>query len=199
MIIGTLRKDVLDDVLFVCFYFSPIFLFPNISMLLLTLTSSKTWCGRTLTNLPLRRCNITRIKPIIPKRWHIVYVVMHLKCLRGGLIIVLPLDSHDFHWDTWFHHGLVTHCWWYWHILLSSHELSHPQTKPYPKLPCETEMFRRTNEWGELTGSYRWTGWVWKITSWSSKTSRNSSIHAEEFIELFFHSLKKNRKMLKCN
>jgi hypothetical protein len=29
-------------------------------------------------------------------------------------------------------------------------------------------------EWGELTASYRWSGWVWKTTGWSSWLPRSS-------------------------
>ena len=32
---------------------------------------------------------------------------------------------------------------------------------------------RHTNERGELTASYRRTGWVWEITSWSSRLQDN--------------------------
>ena len=32
---------------------------------------------------------------------------------------------------------------------------------------------KHTNEQGEPTISYRWTGWVWEITSWSSRLQEN--------------------------
>ena len=31
------------------------------------------------------------------------------------------------------------------------------------------------NEQGEPTASYRWTGWVWEITSWRSRLQENNS------------------------
>ena len=36
---------------------------------------------------------------------------------------------------------------------------------------------------GEPAVSYRWTGWVWKITGWSSRLQENYLLHLEEYIE----------------
>ena len=32
----------------------------------------------------------------------------------------------------------------------------------------QQEVYGYSNEWGEPTASYRWTGWAWDITGWSS-------------------------------
>ena len=39
-----------------------------------------------------------------------------------------------------------------------------------PVGPC---LKKKKNERGEPTASYRWTGWVWEITGWSSRLQEN--------------------------
>ena len=38
--------------------------------------------------------------------------------------------------------------------------------------PYTCSLFH-VNDWGELAVSYKWIGWVWGITSWSSKLQEN--------------------------
>ena len=47
---------------------------------------------------------------------------------------------------------------------------------------------------------YRWTNWVWEITSWSLETSEDLPIILEESIEEYIsNEWKQNRKMSTCN
>jgi hypothetical protein len=41
------------------------------------------------------------------------------------------------------------------------------------------------NEQGEPAATYRWPGWVWEITGWSSKLQENYQSFLEELIRFF--------------
>ena len=47
------------------------------------------------------------------------------------------------------------------------------------------------NEWGEPTASYRWTGWAWEITGWSSRLQENYLSFKEESMRYTLHQLRK--------
>ena len=47
------------------------------------------------------------------------------------------------------------------------------------------------NEWREPIASYRRTGWVWEITSWSSRLQENYSSFLEESMEHTLHRWRK--------
>ena len=55
-------------------------------------------------------------------------------------------------------------------------ELESQQSKP-------TWGNCQTNEPGEPTASYRWTGGVWEITGWSSRLQENYGFVLEEYME----------------
>jgi hypothetical protein len=37
----------------------------------------------------------------------------------------------------------------------------------------KTTLQEQIIQWGDPTASYRWTGWVWEITGWSSRLQEN--------------------------
>jgi hypothetical protein len=61
-----------------------------------------------------------------------------------------------------------------WHIMDKSH---YSRRKRWTTTPCHLPLIRRhpirINHQGKPAVSYKWTSWVWEITSWSSKLQEN--------------------------
>ena len=51
---------------------------------------------------------------------------------------------------------------------------------------------------GEPAVSYKWAGWVWEITGWSSRLLENYD-HVKGIYRIYPNSIKENRRMSICN
>ena len=61
-----------------------------------------------------------------------------------------------------------------------------------------TRVELRNNDRGDSIVSYRWTGWVWEMTGWSSRLQKNYwSLYG--IYETYLKWTKENRRMSTCN
>jgi hypothetical protein len=61
--------------------------------------------------------------------------------------------------------------------------VNFPVVLNFNRLFLKLNRFICTNDRGEMAVSYRWTGWVWDVTDWSSRLQEKKLITLEEFIE----------------
>ena len=69
---------------------------------------------------------------------------------------------------------ILTPCLWRLGVIVGSHESQVMSSRSLEVNLCNLNCWERgswdlSNDQGEPTASYRWIGWVWEITGWSSR------------------------------